>query len=74
MLTDQDNTPLMIGLSIPLALLLVLVVIILLLRRRRHAAKNTTENRASDTLSLPDSVIETRYVVIFSKLILLDIF
>ncbi|XP_075214257.1 protein tyrosine phosphatase 10D isoform X3 [Lycorma delicatula] len=57
--TDQDNTPLMVGLAVPLALLFVLVVIILVLRRRRYAAKNATENRASDTLSLPDSVMET---------------
>lgn len=50
----------MVGLAVPLALLFVLVVIILVLRRRRYAAKNATENRASDTLSLPDSVMETR--------------
>ncbi|RZF35702.1 hypothetical protein LSTR_LSTR009570 [Laodelphax striatellus] len=66
--TDQDNTTFMIGMTVPIALLLLSLVIFLAVCRRRHAAnKNTTENRASDTLSLPDSVIETSRPILLDK-------
>lgn len=58
--TDQDNTPIIVGVTVPLALLLLLLVVVLLLRRRRTSNRRATEARGNDNLSLPDSIIETR--------------
>ncbi|XP_073996604.1 protein tyrosine phosphatase 10D isoform X2 [Rhodnius prolixus] len=57
--TDQDTTPLIIGITIPSAIILVLLVVVLLLRRNKILGRKPAENRTNDTLSLPDSIIET---------------
>ncbi|XP_043267238.1 tyrosine-protein phosphatase 10D isoform X2 [Venturia canescens] len=57
--TDKDNTAIIVGVTVPLVLLLTLLGIGLLIRRRRSQGRKTTETRATDNLSLPDSVIET---------------
>lgn len=58
--TDQDNTPIFIGVGVPAALLVLLLITILLLRRRRSAHRKATDSRNNDNMSLPDSVIVTR--------------
>lgn len=60
MFTDQDNTALVVAGTIAFSLLMVVVFTLVLLRRKRVAARRTTDNRASDNMSLPDSIIETR--------------
>lgn len=57
---DTDNTALVVGLGIPAVMLVLLLFTIVLLRRRKNMARRATENRASDNMSLPDSIIETR--------------
>ncbi|KAI4503635.1 hypothetical protein M0802_001038 [Mischocyttarus mexicanus] len=57
--TDKDNTAIIVGVTVPIVLLLTLLGIGLLVRRRRSQGRKTTETRATDNLSLPDSVIET---------------
>ncbi|XP_037919047.1 tyrosine-protein phosphatase 10D isoform X2 [Hermetia illucens] len=58
--TDQDNTSLIVAITVPLLLILVLFVTIILLRRRRNSGRKTAkESRTNDNMSLPDSVIET---------------
>ncbi|XP_035725760.1 tyrosine-protein phosphatase 10D-like isoform X3 [Vespa mandarinia] len=57
--TDKDNTAIIVGVTVPIVLLLSLLGIGLLVRRRRSQGRKTTETRATDNLSLPDSVIET---------------
>lgn len=58
--TDKDNTAIIVGVTVAIALLLFLLGIGLFMRRRRSQGRKTTETRATDNLSLPDSVIETR--------------
>ena len=60
MFSDQDNTALVVAGTIAFSLLMVVVFTLVLLRRKRAAARRTTDNRASDNMSLPDSIIETR--------------
>nr|XP_023013330.1 tyrosine-protein phosphatase 10D isoform X2 [Leptinotarsa decemlineata] len=58
--TDQDSTPIVLGIVIPLVLIAVLFISIIIIRRRRSAGKRkATESRSNDNMSLPDSVIET---------------
>lgn len=57
--TDKDNTAIIVGVTVPIVLLLSLLGIGLLVRRRRSQGRKTTETRATDNQSLPDSVIET---------------
>ncbi|XP_034247190.1 tyrosine-protein phosphatase 10D isoform X1 [Thrips palmi] len=57
--TDQDNTPIFIGVGVPAALIVLLLITILLLRRRRSAHRKATDSRNNDNMSLPDSVIVT---------------
>ncbi|XP_012226183.1 tyrosine-protein phosphatase 10D isoform X3 [Linepithema humile] len=57
--TDKDNTAIIVGVTVAIALLLFLLGIGLFMRRRRSQGRKTTETRATDNLSLPDSVIET---------------
>lgn len=57
--TDQDNTALVVAGTIAFSLLMVVLFTLVLLRRKRAAARRTTDNRASDNMSLPDSIIET---------------
>lgn len=58
--TDTDNTPVIVGITVPLALLALLVILIVVLKRRRAAGRKAKEARnGNDTMSLPDSVIET---------------
>ncbi|XP_043667862.1 tyrosine-protein phosphatase 10D isoform X4 [Vespula pensylvanica] len=59
LLADKDNTAIIVGVTVPIVLLLSLLGIGLLVRRRRSQGRKTTETRATDNLSLPDSVIET---------------
>ncbi|XP_058789130.1 tyrosine-protein phosphatase 10D isoform X3 [Phymastichus coffea] len=59
LLADKDNTAIIVGVTVPIVLLLTLLGIGLLIRRRRSQGRKTTETRATDDLSLPDSVIET---------------
>lgn len=56
---DQDNTPIILGIIIPIILIIMLFVIIIVIRRRRSAGRKATETRTNDNMSLPDSVIET---------------
>ncbi|XP_055611561.1 tyrosine-protein phosphatase 10D isoform X3 [Uranotaenia lowii] len=61
----QDNTSLIVSITVPLCIILLLVVTILFLRRRRHMGrKKATEQRANDNMSLPDSTIETNRPVL----------
>ncbi|XP_008203382.1 tyrosine-protein phosphatase 10D isoform X5 [Nasonia vitripennis] len=60
LLADKDNTAIIVGVTVPIVLLLALLGIGLLIRRHRSQGRKTTETRATDELSLPDSVIETR--------------
>ncbi|XP_017783937.1 PREDICTED: tyrosine-protein phosphatase 10D [Nicrophorus vespilloides] len=55
--TDQNNTPIILGIVIPLVLILPIVIVVLV-RRKRAQGRNATESR-TDNMSLPDSVIET---------------
>ncbi|XP_069691312.1 tyrosine-protein phosphatase 10D isoform X2 [Periplaneta americana] len=57
--TDQDNTPIVVGVTVPLVLLVLLLILVLIIRRRRFASRKATETRGNDNLSLPDSIIET---------------
>ncbi|XP_053697410.1 tyrosine-protein phosphatase 10D isoform X2 [Sabethes cyaneus] len=58
--TAQDNTSLIVSITVPLFIILLLVGTLLFLRRRRHTGrKKTTEQRANDNMSLPDSTMET---------------
>ncbi|XP_060530895.1 tyrosine-protein phosphatase 10D-like isoform X2 [Cylas formicarius] len=58
--TDQDNTPVILGVVIPIILVSLLFVTIIFIRRRRSAGrKGMVESRTNDNMSLPDSVIET---------------
>ncbi|XP_055635341.1 tyrosine-protein phosphatase 10D isoform X2 [Toxorhynchites rutilus septentrionalis] len=58
--TAQDNTSLIVSITVPLFIILLLVGTILFLRRRRHTGrKKATEQRANDNMSLPDSTMET---------------
>ncbi|XP_038120480.1 tyrosine-protein phosphatase 10D isoform X6 [Culex quinquefasciatus] len=56
----QDNTSLIVSITVPLFIILLLVGTIVFLRRRRHTGrKKATEQRANDNMSLPDSTMET---------------
>ncbi|XP_066583750.1 tyrosine-protein phosphatase 10D isoform X2 [Prorops nasuta] len=57
--TDKDNTAIIVGVTVPIVLLLFLLGLGLLVRRRRSRGRKTTETRANDNLSLPESVIDT---------------
>ncbi|XP_050304199.1 tyrosine-protein phosphatase 10D isoform X2 [Anthonomus grandis grandis] len=58
--TDQDNTPIILGVVIPIVLICLLFVTIIVIRRRRSAGrKGMVESRNNDSTSLNDSVIET---------------
>ncbi|XP_026462528.1 tyrosine-protein phosphatase 10D-like [Ctenocephalides felis] len=57
--TDQDNTPIIVGVTVPLICILLLLVTVIVLRRRRNANRKATEARHSDAMSLPDSVADT---------------
>ncbi|XP_076252451.1 protein tyrosine phosphatase 10D isoform X4 [Rhynchophorus ferrugineus] len=58
--TDQDNTPIILGVVIPIILICLLFITIIFIRRRRSAGrKGMVESRANDNMSIPDSVIET---------------
>ncbi|XP_011298900.1 tyrosine-protein phosphatase 10D isoform X2 [Fopius arisanus] len=57
--TDKDNTTIIVGVTVPIVLLLTMLGIGLLVRRHRNQRRKITEPRATDNLSLPDSVIET---------------
>ncbi|KAL1506354.1 hypothetical protein ABEB36_005735 [Hypothenemus hampei] len=58
--TDQDNTPIILGVVIPIVLISLLFLTIIFIRRRRSAGrKGMVESRNNDSTSLPDSVIET---------------
>ncbi|XP_029155618.1 tyrosine-protein phosphatase 10D isoform X1 [Nylanderia fulva] len=59
LLADKDNTAIIVGVTVAIAMLLFLLGIGLFMRRRRSQGRKTTETRATDNLSLPDSVIET---------------
>ncbi|XP_032664188.1 tyrosine-protein phosphatase 10D isoform X4 [Odontomachus brunneus] len=59
LLADKDNTAIIVGVVVAIAVLLGLLAIGLFVRRRRSQGRKTTETRATDNLSLPDSVIET---------------
>ncbi|XP_063992534.1 tyrosine-protein phosphatase 10D isoform X3 [Diachasmimorpha longicaudata] len=59
LLADKDNTTIIVGVTVPIVLLLTMLGIGLLVRRHRNQRRKITEPRATDNLSLPDSVIET---------------
>ncbi|XP_025830814.1 tyrosine-protein phosphatase 10D-like [Agrilus planipennis] len=57
--TDQDNTPIILGVIIPIILIALLFITVILIRKRRSAGRKATEARVNDNMSLPDSVIVT---------------
>ncbi|XP_035899329.1 tyrosine-protein phosphatase 10D isoform X4 [Anopheles stephensi] len=57
--TAQDNTSLIVSITVPLMIIAMLVGVVLFLRRRRHTGRKTAEQRTNDNMSLPDSTIET---------------
>uniref|UniRef100_W4VRK2 protein-tyrosine-phosphatase n=1 Tax=Corethrella appendiculata TaxID=1370023 RepID=W4VRK2_9DIPT len=57
--TDQDNTSLIVAITVPLLLIAIVFMTIIFLRRRRNGSRKTAEQRANDNMSLPDSTIET---------------
>nr|CAH7752185.1 unnamed protein product [Callosobruchus chinensis] len=58
--SDQDNTPIILGIVIPVVLIVVLFITVIFIRRRRAFLKRkATDARGNDNMSLPDSVIET---------------
>ncbi|XP_058454962.1 tyrosine-protein phosphatase 10D isoform X2 [Malaya genurostris] len=66
--TAQDNTSLIVSITIPLFIILLLVGTLLFLRRRRHTGrKKATEQRANDNMSLPDSTMETSRPVLVTN-------
>uniref|UniRef100_A0A336MWV1 protein-tyrosine-phosphatase n=1 Tax=Culicoides sonorensis TaxID=179676 RepID=A0A336MWV1_CULSO len=65
--TEQDNTSLIVAITIPMMLILILIMAILFLRRRRHSGRKTTESRINDNMSLPDSTIETTRPVLIKN-------
>ncbi|CAH0561415.1 unnamed protein product [Brassicogethes aeneus] len=56
--TDQDNTPIILGVTIPVVLIAILFISIIAIKKRRTANRKATEARTNDNMSLPDSVIE----------------
>ncbi|CAH1184607.1 unnamed protein product [Phyllotreta striolata] len=58
--TDQDNTPIVLGVVIPVVLIASLFLTVIFIRKKRAAGKRkATEARSNDNMSLPDPVIET---------------
>uniref|UniRef100_A0A8D8Q8Q7 protein-tyrosine-phosphatase n=1 Tax=Cacopsylla melanoneura TaxID=428564 RepID=A0A8D8Q8Q7_9HEMI len=57
--TDQDNTPLIVGIIVPFLLVLGLCLTVFVLRSRRKNVRKTTESRNADNMSLQDSIVET---------------
>ncbi|XP_037894870.1 tyrosine-protein phosphatase 10D isoform X1 [Glossina fuscipes] len=56
---DQDNTSLIVAVTVPLTIILILLVTLVFYKRRRNNCRKTTkDSRANDNMSLPDSVIE----------------
>lgn len=51
----------------PLLLIMILFMTIIFLRRRRYGGKKTTDTRANDNMSLPDSTIETSRPVLIKN-------
>lgn len=56
---DQDNTPIILGIIIPIILISLLFITVIIIRKRRAAGRKATESRTNDNMSIPDSVIET---------------
>uniref|UniRef100_A0A0K8UW28 protein-tyrosine-phosphatase n=1 Tax=Bactrocera latifrons TaxID=174628 RepID=A0A0K8UW28_BACLA len=57
--TDQDNTSLIVAITVPLTIIFVLLITLFVFKRRRNSCRKATKNsRANDNMSLPDSVIE----------------
>ncbi|XP_067123483.1 tyrosine-protein phosphatase 10D-like isoform X2 [Centruroides vittatus] len=62
--TDPDNTPLIVGIVIPLSLLVITFVSLIIWRRRRIVPSMRNGDRhKSDTLSIPESEIITSHPV-----------
>lgn len=55
--TDRDNTPLLVGVSVPLVLIGVVCAVCFVLKKKRALIKKATESR-NDSMSLPESIIE----------------
>ncbi|XP_037938051.1 tyrosine-protein phosphatase 10D isoform X1 [Teleopsis dalmanni] len=56
---DQDNTSLIVAITVPLTIILILLVTLIFYKRRRNSCRKTTkDSRANDNMSIPDSVIE----------------
>lgn len=51
----------------PLLLIFILFITLLFLRRRRFLCKRTTDARANDNMSLPDSTMETSRPVLIKN-------
>lgn len=66
--TDQDNTSLILAITIPLAIILVLVATFILFKKRRISSgcrKTVKDSNGNDNMSLPDSdIIQNRPVLI----------
>nr|XP_036218384.1 tyrosine-protein phosphatase 10D isoform X3 [Bactrocera oleae] len=57
--TDQDNTSLIVAITVPLTIIFVLLITLFVFKRRRNSCRKATkDSRANDNMSLPDSVIE----------------
>ncbi|KAK7873176.1 hypothetical protein R5R35_006394 [Gryllus longicercus] len=57
--TDADNTHIILGVGVPVVIVLLLAITIFILKRRRTVGRRAAETRGNDSLSLPDSIIET---------------
>ncbi|XP_014224112.1 tyrosine-protein phosphatase 10D isoform X1 [Trichogramma pretiosum] len=58
--TDKDNLGVIVGVIVPILVLICVIILGLIIRsKRRKYGRKTTEARATDDLSLPDSIVTT---------------
>ncbi|KAL5277336.1 hypothetical protein ACFFRR_002529 [Megaselia abdita] len=66
--TDQDNTSLILAITVPLTIILILVATFILFKKRKSTSgcrKTPKDSHANDNMSLPDSdIIQNRPILI----------
>lgn len=66
MLSDTDNTAMLVGITVPIILIMLMAITIIIIRqRKRHGpfTKKVTDGHIKDdSMSIPESEIITRYV------------
>ncbi|XP_055843971.1 tyrosine-protein phosphatase 10D-like isoform X3 [Episyrphus balteatus] len=66
--SDQDNTSLIVAITVPMTIILILLVTLVFFKKRRSSGRKTTkESRAHDNMSLQDSVIETNRPILIKN-------